>query len=47
MAEWLSSRLAEQEDRDLIPGLTTLFLSEIGYLLLPSHDMTERSLNRR
>ena len=40
MAEWLSSWLAEQEDRDSR-------FSEIGYLLLISRDMAERSLNRR
>ena len=44
VAKWLSSWLAEQEDRDFIPGLATWVL--IGYLLLPSRDMAERSLNR-
>ena len=32
VAEWLSSWLAEQEDRGSIPGLPTR-ISEIGYLL--------------
>ena len=40
MAEWLSSWLGEQEDR-----ASPLEFSEIGYLLLPSRDMAERSLN--
>ena len=39
----LSSWLAEQEVRGLIPGLAAT-ISEIGYLLLPSRDMAERSL---
>ena len=30
--------LAEQEARDSIPNLTTT-ISEIGYLLLPSHNL--------
>ena len=58
VVEWLSSWLAEQEDRGSIPGLATwifrdwfpaspLEFSEIGYLLLPSRDMAERSLKRR
>ena len=42
VAEWLSSWLAEQEDQ-----VSPLEFSEIGYLLLPSRDMAERSLNRR
>ena len=42
----LSSWLAEQEVRDSIPGLATT-ISEIGYLLLPSHDMAEIPLKRR
>ena len=46
MAEWLSSWLAEQEDRGSIPRLPLEF-SEIGYLLLPSRDMAEIPLNRR
>ena len=46
VAERLSSWLAEQEDRGSIPGLPTRIL-EIGYLLLSSRDMAERSLNRR
>ena len=46
MVEWLSSWLAEQEVRDLIPGLE-LCISEIGYLLLPSRDMAEILLKRR
>ena len=40
MAEWLSSWLVEQEVRDSIPCLAT-WISEIGYLLLPSRDMAE------
>ena len=44
MAEWLSSWLAEQEDKGSISGLSEF--SEIGYLLLPSRDMAERLLNR-
>ena len=43
---WLSSWLAEQEVRGSIPGLAAT-ISEIGYLLLPSRDMAERSLKRR
>ena len=46
VAEWLSSWLAEQEVRGSIPRLAT-WISEIGYLLLPSRDMAERSLKRR
>ena len=46
VAEWLSSWLAEQEVRGSIPGLAT-WISEIGYLLLPSRDMTEIPLKRR
>ena len=46
MTEWLSSWLAEQEDRGSIPA-SPLEFSEISYLLLPSRDMAERSLNRR
>ena len=42
----LSSWLAEQEVRGSIPGLAAT-ISEIGYLLLPSRDMAERSLKRR
>ena len=45
---WCSSyalRL-EQEIRVSIPGLIAT-ISEIGYLLLPSRDMAERSLKRR
>ena len=38
--------LEEQEVRGSIPGLATT-ISEIGYLLLLSHDMAERSLKRR
>ena len=40
MAEWLSSWLAEQVVRGSIPRLTT-WISEIGYLLLPSRDMAK------
>ena len=39
-AEWLSSWLAEQEVRGSIPSLAT-WISEIGYLLLPSRRMAE------
>ena len=46
VVEWLSSWLAEQEVRGSIPGLTT-WISEIGYLLLPSRDMAEIPLKRR
>ena len=46
MVEWLSSWLAEQEDRGSIPGLATR-ISEICYLLLPSRDMAEIPLKRR
>ena len=46
MAEWLSSLLAEQEVRGSIPGLPT-WISEIGYLLLPSRDMAEIPVERR
>ena len=42
----VSSWLAEQEVRGSIPGLAST-ISEIGHLLLPSHDMAERSLKRR
>ena len=44
--KWLSSWLAEQEVRGSIPGLAT-WISEIGYLLLPSVDMAEIPLKRR
>ena len=40
---WLSSWLAELEVRSSIPGLAAT-ISAIGYLLLPSRDMAERSL---
>ena len=43
---WLSSWIAEQEIRGSIPGLIDT-ISEIGYLLLPSHDRAERLLKRR
>ena len=43
MAELLSSWLAEQEVRGSIPGIATRF-SDIGCLLLPSHDMAEIQL---
>ena len=45
MVERLSSWLPEQEVRGSIPGLAAT-ISEIGYLLLPSPDMAERSLKR-
>ena len=46
VAEWLSSWLAEQEVRGSIPRLAT-WISEIGYLLLPSRDTAEIPLKRR
>ena len=46
VAEWLSSWLAGQEVRGSIPGLAT-WISEIGYLLIPSRDMAEIPLKRR
>ena len=46
VAEWLSSWLAEQEVRGSIPRLAT-WISEIGYLPLPSRDMAEIPLKRR
>ena len=46
VGEWLSSWLAEQEVRGSIPRLAT-WISEIGYLLLPSRDMAEIPLKRR
>ena len=46
VAEWLSSLLAEQEVRGSIPHLAT-WISEIGYLPLPSRDMAEIPLKRR
>ena len=41
--------LAEQEARDSIPNITTTMttISEIGYLLLPSHNLAEISPKRR
>ena len=38
--------LAKQEARDSIPNITTT-ISEIGYLLLPSHNLAEISPKRR
>ena len=46
VAEWLSPWLVEQEVRGSIPRLYT-WISEIGYLLLPSRDMAEILLKRR
>ena len=46
VADWLSSWLAEQEVRGSIPRLAT-WISEIGYLPLPSRDMAEMPLKRR
>ena len=46
MVEWLCSWLAEQEVRGSITGLAT-WISEIGYLLLPSRDMAEIPIKRR
>ena len=45
VVEWLSSLLAEQEVRGSIPGLAT-WITDIGYLLLPSCDMSEIPLKR-
>ena len=41
MAEWLSSRIAEQGVRGSILGLATWILEKGYYLLLPSRDMTK------
>ena len=46
VAEWLSSGFAEQEVRGSIPRLA-IWISEIGYLLLPSRDMAEIPLKWR
>ena len=46
VVEWLSSWLVEQGVRGSIPGLAT-YISEVGYLLLPSRDMAEIPLKRR
>ena len=46
VVKWLSSWLTEQGVWGSIPGLTT-WISEIGYLLLPSRDITERLFKRR
>ena len=46
VAHWLSSWLAEQGVRGSIPRLAT-WISEIGYLPLPSRDMAEIPLKRR
>ena len=46
MAEWLRSWLAEQEVWGSISPLAT-WISEIGYLPLPSRDMAEITLKRR
>ena len=46
VAEWLSSWLAEQEVQGSTPCLAT-WISEIGYLLLPSRDMAEIPLKPR
>ena len=46
VVERLSSKLVEQEVRVSISGLAT-WISEIGYLLLPSRDMAEILLKRR
>ena len=45
MVWWLNSLLVEQEVWGSIPGLAAT-ISEIGYLLLLSRDMAERSLKR-
>ena len=44
VSEWISSWLVEQEVRGSIPRLAT-WISDIGYLLLPSRDMAEIPLN--
>ena len=46
VAKWLSSLLAEQEVRGSIPHLAT-WISEIGYLLLPSRDTAALPIKRR
>ena len=46
VAKWLSSWLAEQEVQGSIPRLPT-WISEIGYLLLPSCNMAEKQPKRR
>ena len=46
VALWLSSWFAEQEVQGSVPGHAAT-ISEIGYFLLPSRDMAERSLKRR
>ena len=45
VVEWLSPWLAEQEVRGSIPAFAT-WISEIGYRLLPSRDMTEIALKQ-
>ena len=46
VVEWLSYWLPGQEVRGSIPRLAT-WISEIGFLLLPSRDMAELPLKRR
>ena len=46
MVYWLSSWFAKQAVQVLIPGLATT-ISEIGFVLLPSHDIAEKLLKRR
>ena len=46
MVEWSNSWLAEQGVQSSNPSLATL-ISEIGYLLLSSQNMTERLLKGR
>ena len=46
VVEGLSSWLLEQEVRGSIPGLAT-WISEIGYLMLPSRDIDEIPLEPR
>ena len=46
VVKWLSSWLGEQEVWGSISGLPT-WISEIDYLLLPSHDMAEIPLKWR
>ena len=41
VVEWLSSWFAKQKVRGSIPGLAT-WISEIGYLLLPSRDVAQK-----
>ena len=46
MVYWLSSWLAEEDVRGSIPDLAAT-ISEIGFLLLPSRNMADRSLKKK